>query len=201
MEDKDRFIDELLDAALARQHNAEPQAGVETRILERVRTSATGQSSRRRAWVVVTAVAAAAFLVVMVRVANRSHSPAVQTPQISKVVPSPQPNERLAASSETARQPGSRRAITTTERTEHHQRKTSGRTVARHWPSQFPTPTPLSPEERALVRYVQETPPQVLAASLFKEQSVEQPLEIKPLKIVPLEIRPLSLGSKQEEMQ
>ena len=40
MEDKDRFIDELLDSALAQQPRAEPRAGFEGRILERVRATA-----------------------------------------------------------------------------------------------------------------------------------------------------------------
>lgn len=201
MEDKDRFIDELLDAALAQQRGAESGPGLEGRILERVRTSAAEQSSSKRAWVAVTAMVAAVVLVIAIHMANRSHSPALQTPQVSKAAPVPAPNEKLAASSETARQPLSPAAATPRERAEGHKKKTPGRTVVHHWPSQFPTPAPLSPEEKALVQYVRDTPPQVLAASLFKKRFLDRGVEIEPLKIAPLEIKPLSVGPTGEEIQ
>ena len=201
MEDKDRFVNDLLDSALAQQRRAEPRAGFEGRILERVRVARRMRAGSRKRWLVVPTVAAAAVLIAAIYLARRPHSPAVQTPQARNAVSAPAPSETLTANSGTTPKPAIATTVVEPRRTVHRERKTTHRVEAHHWPSQFPTPAPLTPEEKALVQYVRETPPQVLAASLSRAQSLNQPVKIKPLVIAPLEIKPMSVEAPNEEIQ
>ena len=201
MEDKDRFVNDLLDSALAQQRRAEPRAGFEGRILERVRVARRMRAGSRKRWLAVPTVAAAAVLIAAIYLARRPHSPAVQTPQARNAVSAPEPSETLTANSGTTPKPAIATTVVEPRRTVHRERKTTHRVEAHHWPSQFPTPAPLTPEEKALVQYVRETPPQVLAASLSRAQSLNQPVKIKPLVIAPLEIKPMSVEAPNEEIQ
>ncbi|HET7214063.1 MAG TPA: hypothetical protein VFL79_10775 [Terriglobia bacterium] len=202
MEDNGRFVDELLDSALAHRRDSEPRAGLEGRILARVRAASRegGRKLSRKFWLAVAATAAVVALIAIYS-ANRSHGPVPQASRTANAVPAPPPREALKANAEPTPAIGPATAVVEPKRIARRERKPSRRVEAHHWPSQFPTPAPLSQEEKALVRYVQQTPPQVLAEPFVREQSANQPLEIKPLKIVPLEIQPLSIRSPKEEIQ
>jgi hypothetical protein len=200
MQDKNQFVDELLDSALAHQPGAEPRAGFEGRILARVH-AASRQSSHKGLWVAVTATAAAAVMIAVIYVARLPHGAVVETSQAVNAVPAPSPSEKLTANAEAAPKASPATTVIEPKRSTHRQSKPLRQVEAHHWPSQFPTPAPLTTEQKALVRYIQETPPHVLAASLFKEQSADQPVEIKPLKIAPLEIGPLAVKSPEREIQ
>ena len=208
MEDKNRFIDQLLDSALAHQRGTEPRAGFEARIVENVRATERQRTERGRfwkprtaGWVLVAAVIAAAIVVAVVETTYQQHGPTVQTPQASNSVSVQPQSKELAATPKATPKP--RRAATVLEakQTAHKVRKRPRRIEAHHWPAQFPTPAPLTKEEKALVRYVQETPPQVLATPLFKEQASAEPIEIKPVKLKPIEISPVTMGTTNEEFQ
>jgi hypothetical protein len=203
MGDKDQFVDELLDSALAHRRGAAPSAGLEARILEGVRSAVSKQGREWRAWKWWAAAATAAVVVmfVVVRVAYRSHSPVPQTSQAANPAPAPSPSETLKANAEPAPVVGPVAKVVQPKRISHRERKPSHRVEAHHWPSQFPTPAPLTPEEKALVRYVQETPPEVLAEPIFKTEPTVQRVEIKPLEIPTLEIKPLAFGAGREDMQ
>ncbi|HET9178022.1 MAG TPA: hypothetical protein VFQ24_06660 [Terriglobia bacterium] len=211
MRDKDRFVDELLDSALAHHRTAEPRPGLEARLLERARAGASEQSAGGniwKLWIAAAATVAVAIMFFAIRVANRPHSPAAETSQASKAVPAPTPKGILTANSGAAPKAGNAISIIEPKRAAHRESKPSRRVKnssrqveAHHWPSQFPTPAPLTPEQKALVQYVRDTPPQVLEASLFKQKSEGRPMEIRSLKIAPLEIQPLSVGSRAEELQ
>jgi hypothetical protein len=203
MEDKNLFIDELLNSALARQ-KAEPRPGLEARILERTRTDASRQASKNglwKFWVAVTAAAAVVMMITGIHMVNRSHSPAAQKSRVSNAVPPPPPQETLTARTGTIAQLAGTTVTTKPKRTTRHEGRPTRLMEAEHWPSQFPSPAPLTSEQKALVQYVRNTPPQVLATSPFKEQSADQPLEIKPLKIAPVEILPLTTSTTEEEFQ
>ena len=104
MEDKNRFVDELLDSALLQHRAAQPRPGLEGRILERVRATAGEEIARAKAWKLRIAAAATVAVVMMfvaIRVARRPYSPAVQTSKANKTVPAPAPKEILAANSGT----------------------------------------------------------------------------------------------------
>lgn len=201
MEDNDRFVDELLDSALAQHRDAEPRPGLEGRIVAHVRAAGQQSSKTRKLWMAVAATAAAVVALVAIRVANRTHSLAPQTSQAVNAVPAPSPTETLKVNTERTPAAGTATKVVEPKRKVRGERKPLRRVQAHHWPSQFPTPAPLTAEEKALVRYVQETPPQVLAASLFKEKFLDQPVEMKSFKITPPSIRTSSVGSPKEEIQ
>jgi hypothetical protein len=200
MQDKNQFVDELLDSALAHQPGAEPRAGFEGRILARVH-AVSRQSSHKGLWVAFTATAAAAVLVATIYVARRPHGPVAETSEAANSVPAPSPSETLTANSGAAPKTNLATSGIEPKRIARRQSKPSRRVESHHWPSQFPTPAPLTAEQKALVRYVQKTPPYVLATPILKADFTVHSVEIKHLKIAPLEIRPLSLGSTEEEMQ
>jgi hypothetical protein len=191
MGDKDQFVDELLDSALAHRRGAAPSAGLEARILEGVRSAVSKQGREWRAWKWWAAAATAAVVVmfVVIRVANRSHSPAPQSSQAVRAVPAPTPEEILTANSGAT--PKAERATNVAEpkQVERRGRRPSRRIETPHWPSQFPTPAPLTEEQKALVQYVRETPAQVLAEPILKTELTVQHVEIKPLDIPSLEIQ------------
>jgi hypothetical protein len=202
MEDKNQFIDELLDSALAHRRGAAPEPGLEARILEGVRAAARKRPSRgalwnfpAKGWMTVAVAAAVISVVAFVRMAERQRTPAAGTSQavnahaMNNNLPSATPSATALAT------------IVEPKPTPPSERPKPRRIEAPRWPAQFPTPAPLSPEQKLLIQYVRETPPQVLATPLLKEQSSIQPLEVKPLKIQPIEIKPLELGSTQEEIQ
>ncbi len=196
MEDNNRFVDELLDSALAHQRAAGPRPGFEGRILERVRATASERSAQRKTWRLWVAAAATAAVAVLIaiRVANRPHNPAPQISQAENAVSAPSPTETLKANSDPNPAAGAAMKVAEPKQVARSERKSSRQVEAHRWPSQFPTPAPLTAEEKALVQYVQQTPPQVLAEPNLKREPTVQNVEIKPLEIPSLEIEPLALG-------
>lgn len=204
MEDKNRFVDQLLDSALARHRAEEPRPGLEGRILERLRATASEKIAGAKAWNLWIAAAATVAVVMMfvaIRVARRPYSPAVQTSKANKTVPAPAPKEILAANSGTTPEAGNTATVIEPKRIARHENKLSHRVEAHHWPSRFPTPAPLTAEQKALVQYVRDTPPQVLEASLLPHLSESQPTEIKPVKFSSVQIQPLTVIKPGEELQ
>ena len=209
MEDKSKFIDALLDSALAHRRKAAPSPGLEARILEGVRTASGKGSSPGAVWhfpaeawlATAVVVAAVATIFIVARLGDRQHVASIQTPQARKTVSTQPPKESVAASPKAAQSAGDLPEVVNPKPPQPHKTRQARRAKASHWSAQFPTPAPLSPEEKALIRYVRETPPQVLATPLLKEQSSNHWLEIKPLKFPPLEIQPLSLGPNRAEEQ
>jgi len=197
MEDNDRFVDELLDSALAHQRRAEPHPGFEGRIMERVHAAASERDTGTNVWKLWVAAAATAAVVVTfvaIYVANRPHNPAPQISQAENAVSAPSPTETLKANSDPNPAAGAAMKVAEPKQVARSERKSSRQVEAHRWPSQFPTPAPLTAEEKALVQYVQQTPPQVLAEPNLKREPTVQNVEIKPLEIPSLEIEPLALG-------
>lgn len=203
MEDNDRFVDELLNSAMAHHRDEEPRTGLEGRILAHVRATASERSAARKAWRLWAAAAATAAVLALVAIhaANHVHQSVPQASQAANTAPVASPTESLNINSEPAPT-----AASVTKAVEPIQIARRVRKPLRHveehrWPSQFPTPAPLSPEQRALVQYVRETPPRVLATPILKADFTIPHVEIKPLKIPPLEIRPLALNPTEQEVQ
>lgn len=204
MKDKDRFVNQLLDSALAHHRAADQRPGLEARLLDGVRATAGEEiaaAKTRRLWIAAAATAAVFMTLAVIRVANRAHSPAVESSQAANVIPSTSPEQKLTANSGTTPNDIGAAPVVKPKRTAHRESRPVRQVEAHHWPSQFPTPAPLTAEQKALVQYVRETPPQVLTAFLSRVEALDQPVEIKPVKIVPLEIQPLSAGSNKEKLQ
>lgn len=184
MEDKnqDRFLDDLLDAGLARYTNVTPRPGLEGRILANARAA-----RERRPWFVwagwlASGAVAAAILLSVLAVTRLRTPPPPPVPVVSR----PGVQEHLL--------PGLR-PVTRLARARHrmrplypHQASGAAAVAAAEEVrlAQFPSPQPLTEQEKLLVQYVRQAPPEALAASPT-ESTVIPDLEIKPLDIAPLD--------------
>ena len=160
-QEKDRQTDEMLDSLLANYSSAEPRPGLETRILANLREAEqkTPQGWWNFKWIWAGAVAAAVVIaMVLVNVRHRVTPP---TNTVAKTIsPAPQPEI----------QPDT--PIVRTETVRIHRRKPSAVPTSQHSatlalnqrPAVFPTPTPLSEQERLLLQYYTRTPREELIA-------------------------------------
>ncbi len=158
-------LDRRIDSALAGYSDAEPLAGLEERVLRRVRLA-----TRRRmlGWAAAFAVAAALVVTaIVVRAPHHSDPPTyrVGIPAVMRPAPVVEKPRVVAV------------------------RRSKPRAVrARRLPKleQFPAPTPLTGEERALRAFVEQHPAE--ARQVFAElQKSNEPIEIQPIQISPLQ--------------
>jgi hypothetical protein len=159
-------MDRIIDAGLAGYAAHEPLAGLEDRVLNRVRLANAGRRRSRYAYWGLAAAAVGALMVVAV-MPRSSHAPAakpVETKQV-RTFP-PHPAAPLTHAAVPRRQPKHKTALPKRE--------------------QFPTPTPLTPEERALIAVAQ-LPPADLEALAGMQTSSEE-IRIAPIEIPPLQI-------------
>ena len=186
-QEKDKQLDQVLDSLLANYSSAEPRPGLGTRILANLRDAEEKEAAHgwwdfKWLW---TGVVTAAIIVAAVLISGRHRvapptnvvvrtSPAVPKPEIQPQTP--------AVRNETAR---------------IHRRKPSAPTMPqnatlalRERPAVFPTPTPLSEQEKLLLSYVAGTPrEEVIAQSHPDEPPVvgdqDQTETIPDLTLIP----------------
>jgi hypothetical protein len=149
-------IDQVLAEALARYSNAEPLAGLEDRVLCRVRTGGAQPPRWRWRWVCAVAAGAALGAILWMRT-TPDHL------RMPRTTPRPPEIARAPEATPTAKQPAPR-----------------ARTPKRR---QFPTPAPLTRDERALLAYVRIAPNE--ARDLHRR--IDEPIRIDEIKIGPLQ--------------
>jgi hypothetical protein len=152
-------LDLILNAAMREYSNAEPRAGIEQRILRHVQTRPHRRPRWTFAWAMV--VAAIAVILLIALPARR-----ISLPRLALLAP---PVPQAARPVIPASLPP---------------RRTSGRRSLRR--SQEPKPLPLTAEEQALLRFVQEQPG-------LAEAVLARPTELEALTIEPLKIEELHL--------
>ncbi|MBZ5564828.1 MAG: hypothetical protein LAP13_20710 [Acidobacteriia bacterium] len=180
MGDKERFVENLLEASLQRHYRQEPRAGLEARILAGV---ATRERAGRRRCLWAVAASMAAVVITVITLHGLRHRPA-PVPTISQVaVPRPQPPVTFTFSQAKPAAPHPARG-----RLRHV-------AASQSRPAQFPTPRPLTESEKLLLVYTQIVPKEVLATS--PTPPLSQDLDIPGLNIAELEIKPLP-GSEPE---
>jgi hypothetical protein len=166
--EKEKYLDELLDSALSAYSEVEPRSGLETRILARVREAGSPVVQGPRSWrwwwtgaAAAVAVLLGVFLFVRYSVIqpamdhvgqNTQPAPEVtpRTPDTAPVIsaknPSPRRGKRIPRQAETvALNPEPRQTL-------------------------FPTPTPLSEQEKLLLSYYARTPREELIAQSHPEE-------------------------------
>jgi hypothetical protein len=165
--DKQMQIDDMLDSLLANYSSAEPRPGLETRILANLRDAEENKSPAgwwnfRWLWTgaVVAAIIVAAVLI------NGWHRVAPPTNVIVKTSPSiPQPEiqpHARAVRNETVRiRP--RKSLAPT-------RPQSAALALNERPAVFPTPTPLSEQEKLLLSYLAGTPREEVIAQSHSDE-------------------------------
>jgi hypothetical protein len=162
-------LDRMIDSALAAYSDAEPLAGLEERVLYRVRGAVAG---RRRVlgWAGVIAIAVSVVMAAIVGRAPRhleSKIYIVGIPAVTRPVPAVE-TPRVVAKRPPKSRP-SRHMLLPKQR-------------------QFPAPPPVTGEEHALVAFVARHPGE--ARQLFAElqKQSDEPIEIQPIQIPPLQI-------------
>lgn len=176
MSDKrdDRFVEELLDSALARYSAVEPRTGLEERVLDALRTSPPPALPFDWRWWPLLATSALVVVLAGVYALRRPAPAAPATPSVARIAQPPAaPAETPSRVSPRARQqPASPAPVTADPRQ-----------------SQFPAPAPLSEQERLLLRYAEEAPPEGWVTARLGQGPLER-LRIEPLSIPPLRLQP-----------
>jgi len=175
----DQFVDELLEASLKQYHGEEPRSGLEMRILAGIRTRERWARRHWLGWAVAACAGILAIIVLTLHFAPaplRQPTPRAALPQPVTTPPAPaiisQQQPRLGARRPTAR---ARKVAT------RHSR-----------PEQFPTPMPLTEQEKLLLAYVNiATKPDLVVATKENDEAPISDLEIPRIKIAALEIKPL----------
>jgi hypothetical protein len=167
--EKDKHLDELLDSALAHYSAAWPRPGLETRILAEMReaeaTAAAAWHSWRWLWGGAIAAAAALLIVLLAgrhsqipvqgnNVARGQQSPTQVTPHVQSTAPVT-PNAAVSPQRKIRVQPPAEAVAFTIRRR----------------PPVFPTPTPLSEQEKLLLSYYAHTPRE----EVFAQSHADEP--------------------------
>jgi hypothetical protein len=177
---KDKQMDEMLDSLLANYSSAEPRPGLENRILAHLRAAAEKKASEgwwKLKWFWVGAVAAAIIIAALL-INGRQHvaTPTNVVVKNSQPVlhPEIQPNVPVAGR----------------EIAKIHRRKPSQPTLLQNAtlalnqrPAVFPTPTPLSEQEKLLLRYLAGTPREEMIAQSRSDEALADALD--PAETIP----------------
>lgn len=166
-QEKDRQMDEMLDSLLANYSSAEPRPGLETRILANLRDAEENKSPAgwwNFKWLWVGAVTAA-IIMALVLIGGR-HLIEPPTHVIVKTSqPAPQPEIQPhgpAVRNETVRiRP--RKSLAPT-------RPQNAALALNERPAVFPTPTPLSEQEKLLLSYLAGTPREEVIAQSHPDE-------------------------------
>src|SRR5690242_17692439 len=152
--EKEKQMDEMLDSLLANYSSAEPRPGLETRILANLR-DVTGREALHGPWnfrwLWAGAAVAAAIVVALVLIGTGRHTATPTVVQTQQPV-SPQPEIQRVVPETANTIPASHRKKLAPPHPQDVNLALSQR------PSVFPTPTPLSEQERLLLSYYSSTP-------------------------------------------
>ena len=178
--DREKQLDRLLDSMLSQYSAAQPRPGLETRVLAQIaeiRERKQAKPSRLRWLMVATGIAGAAIVVVVVMLAFRAeqqHSPTSpmadnahtqqerHNSEASRALPTlPATNERVAVR---------HRATARTRRNKNSNFQTL---AVSQRPAIFPTPVPLTEQERLMFSYVEHTPQSEVVAQIKSDDQKE----------------------------
>jgi len=172
-QDKDRQLDNLLDSLLSQYASAEPRPGLETRVLAQIAHSRRDNDARVTRWhwlvaggaLVASAVALGIVLMVF-RTGQRPHSlPQTvhngHTQQLSVA-----PKSALESSSVATKRPVPKQKRTLMQAAKQD-------AILTERPAVFPTPVPLSQQERLMFTYMANTPRQEVVSQITTDDQKE----------------------------
>ena len=182
-EDKDHFLDRVLDKALEEFGNTEPRAGLENRVLTNLRMERKRRATKH-AWWAVGSVVAAAAVIAAVWLGNAPSLPKVSV----KIRPESKKSEEVGALKVEQVVRPKRPGRTRNTKVRRQERLLTSRTGAATLPrlGGFPSPRPLSDQEKLLLAYVTRAPKSEINATLARAKDASD------LQITDLEISPLS---------
>jgi len=170
--DKDR-LDEWLEIALPQYGRAEPRVGLENRVLANLAVQRASASAVRRWWWILGTAAASAAVAIVLWLGSGPKDPSKSAANFTTNAASTGQPKAAATARSTVRQKHLGAPV----------RRTSQRTntveLARSPKlSQFPSPQPLSDQERLLARYVRDFPQEAaIVAQAQTRAEAERQLE------------------------
>jgi hypothetical protein len=161
-------LDKILDDALSSYSREEPRPGLDDRIFDRIRAAREQRGFTWLRWALaVPAFACVLFLAVMFLSTRDSVPKSWKPAPIISSTASPPPFAPAAI------QPtATRRRL---------------KPVRLPKPEQFPTPTPLTAQERALLAFVARSPKQAEELLTDAKSGTTEPIQIKEIQIEPLQ--------------
>ena len=181
------FVDELLEASLKQYRGEEPRSGLEMRILAGIRTRERAARRRGLGWAVAVCAGILAVIALTLHFAPtrlRQPTPSASLPQPVTTPPAPQMVSQQAPWLGGRRPPAQFRRVAT----------------RRSRPEQFPTPLPLTEQEKLLLAYLDKaTKPDLVAGTDETDEAPISDLEIPRIKIAALEIKPLDDSQSEQE--
>ena len=182
-DEPDPFVNELLEASLKQYRGEEPRSGLEMRILAGVRTQEGAARLRWLGWAVAVCAGILAVIALTLHFARapvRQPTPSASLPQPATTQPAlPMVSRQQLLLSPRRPADGVRRVATRRSR-----------------PEQFPTPLPLTQQEKLLLAYFNKAAPAGSVPGAYG--NTPDGLEIPRIKIAALEIEPLD--DSQPEM-
>jgi hypothetical protein len=181
MTPNDEF-DQVLDDALAEYCEAEPLAGLEDRVLQRLRLQTEPRLKLWWRWSAITAAAVALVIAAWIGLGDRTRQDFRKPSVVQKQVPaveaqSPQVDARTAYE-----HPASKRtpvAKATSHKTPVPVAQASRELAPMR--GQFPSPAPLKPEDRMLLALAKTHPELLMEERGEDKEIVIAPINIKPL--------------------
>jgi hypothetical protein len=166
-QEKDKRMDEMLDSLLANYSSAEPRQGLETRILANLRESASSEASHgwwnfKWLW---TGVVAAAIIIAAVLIGKRQHVTPLTNVLVKTTQPVPQPKIRPSVPASGGKIAHILRRV----RSAPTLQKNATLALSQR-PAVFPTPTPLSEQEKLLLSYLAGTPREEVIAQSHPDE-------------------------------
>jgi hypothetical protein len=174
--EKDKRTDEMLESMLARYSSAEPRPGMETRILASLR-DAEQRKPARPSWMLkglwAAAAVAAAIIVAAVFVGGRQA--VKQPPVVVRTTPTPvQPHVPQPGPSEAVKEnPERHRPKAAVPPGVESTRLENASLPLNRRPAIFPTPTPLSEQEKLMFAYLAKTPKEEVVAQIQRNDQKE----------------------------
>jgi hypothetical protein len=180
-------FDRLLRSSLETYADPGPDSRLAQRVLARIAAEGAREHTRRMIrWAIALPVAACVVAALVILVSMPGHHPAVQTNQARMTPPvsTDAGPSRLVANSPS----GVVRRSVASRPLRHSSSAAAGAAEGRLPKLDvFPTPQPLTPEEKALVTYVAHVPEAERKSLVDAQKQMDAPLSIEALEIKPLE--------------
>ena len=200
---RDQFVEELLEASLKQYRGEEPRSGVEMRILAGLRTRERAARRRWLVWAVTVCAGAVAIVVIVlhsIRAPVRQPTPSASLPPKESGAQRAQLRAAKPLAPEMVAQ-GPQGSFGAHRAPLQPPQERVGRAAApRSRPEQFPTPLPLTEQEKLLLAYLNEASKTGWVAETNQtDESPISDLEIPGIKIAALEIKPLDDSQSEQQ--
>jgi len=183
MTDNNEF-DQVLDDALAEYRVAEPLAGMEERVLQRLSLQAAHRRTLWGSWSAVATAAVVLAVAAWIGLARRPQQEVTAPSTVRKQAiapgrPAPASDTDTASQQLTTKQPSGARTVLHSTRVSAKVQLTGNEPVPMR--ERFPSPAPLQPEERMLLALATTHP-----EALLKEPESDKEIAFAPINITPL---------------